>query len=334
MKLTFISTLAITLWCNTAIPATAQAEKSAPAKKQTSTGSTQDFVFPSTSIGTVYNGIVKDDWRAILELQPVMAAMGHVSLKLAPGKVSCLRYNTRILKSPELIDKFSADLLDGIWIDFMTMEDNEKSMSDKFVARSGRFPHLKFLLIERSDASDVGLLQLPRMPELRIVCGAMSGVTGKFLDHADRFPALMSLSLYNCKLDSPSLKNLPQLTHLQDLDVHHTGLKPIAMQFVGKCENLEVLKISENPALDDSCMVHLNGLKKLKRLEMTEVGVTMKGLLSLRPISSNITALRLSSSLAQNRTELSKLFPHCRFEFLGRAKQVDSATGSYYAPLR
>ena len=211
----------------------AQAQKSAPTRKSASTSSTastlssgsiQEFVFPATSIGTLSKCLVRN-WQTVSAPEPFTAAIGHVTLKLAPGEASCLRYNSRILRSPELMDKFSADKLDGIWIDFMNME-NEKSVSDHFVARCSRFPHLKFLLIDRSDATDVGLLQLPLMPELHVIHASMSAVTGKFLEHADRFPGLRCLVLFNTPINSQSLSNLPKLTNLIELDLHHTNLKP------------------------------------------------------------------------------------------------------------
>ena len=106
------------------------------------------------------------------------------------------------------------------------------------------------------------------------------------------------------------------------------------MTFVGKCEKLGYLRISENPSLGDACLMHLNGLKSLTWLEMTQVPVTMKGLLSLRPIASNLHTLHLPASLAVNQKELTKLFPNCKIEFTKRSKSVDPLTNTVCAPLR
>jgi len=306
--------------------------KSQATKPTVSRGTVRVLDLPRDSIGSVCTAKVEG---LLSDLEPVSAASGRVKVLVEPNYWLILDFNRKIIAHPELLKLVPQNAFDGVKVGFMSMEEVESSQSDSIIAHLAQLPNLKCLLLERSDATDKGLLSLKKMPKLQQLSASMTGVNGSFLQKSENFPDLQYLVLFDCKLDSNQLAGLTKLPKLKYLDVHHADIGDEALASVAKCPHLETLRLSENARISDRGLKLLSGLKQLSKLELQDTSITFEGLKKLQPLSGKLLSVKVSPNLlSRGRAKLiGELFPHAQIEGCTRGKSMDATIRTMYAPL-
>jgi hypothetical protein len=87
------------------------------------------------------------------------------------------------------------------------------------------------------------------------------------------------------------MKYLARCPQLVWLSISNTGITNEAVKHFSACKQLVQLDISRNPAIDDSAVPHLQGLKYLRFINLAKTSISEQGLQKLTRALPQLTAI-------------------------------------------
>ncbi len=242
-------------------------------------------------------------------------ARGTITLTVPSDKRLGIYLNTQALMKPDLLDKITPNVVEGLVIQATAAgeDESEYERNAKVITHLGSFTHLKELFLDKSDITDAQLAGLPILKSLeRFSAGSAVALTGSSLKRLSQLPNLNSISYRYTSFDGKNLEALKAFKKLETLDLAqtslHEGLKYLTpcpslkqldigsgrvtdedLKYLLQLKNLEDLNL-ENCKISDKGLPALTGLKNLKVLNLQSTGVTISGIIGL---SKNMHISRL-----------------------------------------
>jgi hypothetical protein len=110
--------------------------------------------------------------------QHMGTARGTVHITVPPAHLLKLTLNHNCFSQPQLLDTIPVDALDAITVHFSSMEDSEDHLCDAALTHIARFTNLKYLSLDRSETTDIGLSNIRSMTKLRQLTAAATSING------------------------------------------------------------------------------------------------------------------------------------------------------------
>jgi hypothetical protein len=266
-----------------------------------------------------------------------IAAAGTISLLVSSSSRIVFEFNNRIFENPALLNQVSPSGIDALRVSYISMDENEAGRCDRALQYVPLFAkQLRRLSVDKSDATDHGLLSTKKLPELHRLDCSCSEIRGTcFKDFPRMYPTLKALSAASCPLNPDciaSLTKIPLLAELTLSGVLRGGIGPDQVKLISSCKNLELLMLNDNKKVDDRCMEYLLRLKHLENLDVRNTSVTVDGLKKLAPLKLKLT--RLTTSVHAG-PELQRLLPNTKIVVKDGhlVDTLDPETKRFFAPL-
>jgi hypothetical protein len=169
-----------------------------------------------------------------------------------------------------------------------------KEFGDAQLARLSKIKTLESIFVNGYGGTEDGLASLAQLPNLRHFGADHSPFTGTGLVALKNSPNFASVRFGGCPFNDDGLKALGELTQLKEANISHVMFTSKGFPHLAKLVNLEKLTISPNcsPYYVGADFVHLNGLKKLHTLVVSEMALDYDdGLSHLKGL--NLKSLKL-----------------------------------------
>jgi hypothetical protein len=142
--------------------------------------------------------------------------------------------------------------------------------------------------ITANKISDVGIQELPRFKEARIVFLDGTDITGQGLSNLEDLTKLEDLSLRGTRITGPALAYLAKLPNLRHLTLSNCELvSDSGLTHVARMQNLVQLLL-EDTGITDAGLSRLHGLTKLQVINIeNNLGVTNAGVVQLEAALPN-----------------------------------------------
>jgi hypothetical protein len=238
--------------------------------------------------------------------------------------------NRRVFENPAYLDQISPVGIDGLKLGMISLADREDDMCDAALAHVVHFQGLTEINLDRSEATDAGLAKLKDVPSLVVISCFLSSIDGRCFKELSTLPALRGLWTPYCQLKPENLRYLGQFPKLQLLNLDWTHLDAAGARHLSNCIRLEDLSVRGNIRFADSCLVYIQPLKKLKRLDLRGTSVSIAGVRKLKGIE--FKSLYLPAAMQENLAEVKRIFPKVSV-FLEEERTVDKENKMLYAPL-
>ena len=289
------------------------------------------FAFPKTSIGSL--SLITSEHLDTGETSwpDKVAAVGDITLTVKADENVMLTPTPATLMNLKSLDSPNRKQIDGIRVKYVASDESHHS-TNLILDQLATMKDLKYLLINRTDASDAGFKNFPRMERLVRLDVSSTEVTGSFLSSWDIFPKLKTLEMSHCPINSEHLKNLRNIPQLKELDLRSSRLPSVATIYISTCAELERLSLAENENIRNESLPPLQHLCKLKELDLNDTGVTVTGLTSLKTLP--LSRLTLSHRFFKSKKELQKIFPRCTLIFARDKELVSPDVQQIFAPLK
>lgn len=192
--------------------------------------------------------------------------------------------------------------------------------TDDHMRHLKNFKGLAHLNLDETLVTDKSLALIATFQDLMTLRISVTDVTGTNFEALSKLPRLLNLNIHGITLKPGCLAKLKgALTHLLDLDISTVNLGREDAAALAPAIELKSLDLAGNKGFDDSCVVHLAGMKRLKSLKLVDTSVTDKSVTALSKLPN------LKSLIVRNRTFWRSGSPS---ESNGRLKIVDSASKS------
>lgn len=316
--------LVILSWPYRAVCGKTEAVKTRPASKRT-------LHFPkSVALGVINLGNETMAFGAPVQNHAVAGAMGDVTISVPAGQRVIFEANRRVFENPAYLDQISPVGIDGLKLGMISLADREDDMCDAALAHVVHFQGLTEINLDRSEATDAGVAKLKDVPSLVVISCFLSSIDGRCFKELSTLPALRGLWTAYCQLKPENLRYLGQFPKLQLLNLDWTHLDAAGARHLSNCSRLEDLSVRGNIRFADSCLVYIQPLKKLKRLDLRGTSVSIAGVRKLKGIE--FKSLYLPAAMQENLAEVKRIFPKVSV-FLEEERTVDKENKMLYAPL-
>ncbi len=316
--------LVILSWPYRAVCGKTDAVKTRPASKRT-------LHFPkSVALGVINLGNETMAFGAPVQNHAVAGAMGDVTISVPAGQRVIFEANRRVFENPAYLDQISPVGIDGLKLGMISLADREDDMCDAALAHVAHFQGLTEINLDRSEATDAGVAKLKDVPSLVVISCFLSSIDGRCFKELSTLPALRGLWTSYCQLKPENLRYLGQFPKLQLLNLDWTHLDAAGARHLSNCSRLEDLSVRGNIRFADSCLVYIQPLKKLKRLDLRGTSVSIAGVRKLKGIE--FKSLYLPAAMQENLAEVKRIFPKVSV-FLEEERTVDKDNKMLYAPL-
>jgi len=289
--------------------------------------------FPTDhSVGRLW--LLPEELACILDVANVSksigAAKGTVTVSVRQGYLLGLEINSFVFRTPAVLADITPNGLDYLMVNVSAMTEGESACNTilKFLPH---FKGLRYLGVERSDATDAGLENARSLTELRGITAYMGYLHGAFLKDLSSLPHLAILQLGLNPIDQSNLSCLAEFKSLQRLAVSATRIGEEGVKYISRCSKLENLDLSENLKVNDNCMHYLLSLRNLKKLDLRGTAVTARGVKMLAPL--RLRSVNLSAKLFSmpEIADLRKTMPTTQIVFSGL--KVSDDDKAIFAPL-
>jgi hypothetical protein len=260
----------------------------------------------------------------------VAGAMGDVTISVPAGQRVIFEANRRVFENPKYLDQISPAGIDGLKLGMISLADREDDMCDAALGHVVHFQGLTEVNVDRSEATDAGLAKLKDVPSLVVISCFLSSIDGRCFKELSTLPALRGLWASYCQLKAENLRYLGQFPKLQLLNLDWTHLDAVGARYLANCRQLEDLSVKGNVRFNDSCLVYIQSLKNLKRLDLRGTSVSIAGVRKLKGIALN--SLYLPAAMQENLADARRIFPNVSI-YLEEKKTVDKEEKTLYAPL-
>jgi len=261
---------------------------------------------------------------------PVGPAQGDITFK--KGAHIELDGNHHLALHPEIFDTLPPDCLESLRMSFSSFDDAEDGLCDKALTHVGHLSGLKSLVLDRSEVTDAGLINIKKLPNLEV------------------------LSLFSTLVDGSSFKEFTNLKKLETIKMAHNALKPAnyaylalfpkldtlnltrchpndeAMASLGKCRAIRELHLGGNQTINDTNIKNLASMKGLHYIDLSGTRVTVRGLSSLKGLP--IRVLKLPGTPSHNDlVATQQLFPGCKLGLKTGPKEDLGEDSSIFEPM-
>ncbi len=258
------------------------------------------------------------------------AARGE--MKVDAAKIVILNAGYKLFKDPALINTIAPQSIDVLKLTSISLDDAEDGLCDRALKYVGHLKGLLELNINRSDATDAGLVHAAELPDLMRISACYTLVRGTCLKQICTLKKLRMLRLSGTPLQEAQLQYIIGLPLLEYLTVSRTGLTNVGLKQISKCGKLVSLDISQNPDVDDKALADLKTLKNLKALSLSGCKISINGLIQLKGLPLRLLVMPLPSYQKSVIDQVHKTFPQAEISLRGIGK-VDSETRDLYAPI-
>jgi hypothetical protein len=326
------------------VPAYAQSvnkESQSTAKASTSaiadTAHERVLHFPAQSIGALEifpAGYVPEDVRMeptrVVFPQSRLAASGTV--KIAAGQFVHFRPSAKFFADPTVLNAIPPDGIDKIDMQFIPMFDEDDGLFPKAMTSVLRLTGLRFLNLNRSDATDKDVSRITCLKELLGVSAFAVPLDGSCIKELATLPKLKGLRIGNTTLNKDYLKYLPKFPKLVWLSLDGLMLHDQDIEYVSQCTQLTSLSLNRD-MVTDACIPLLAKLTNLTMLDLRNTYVTDAGALKLRHLKLKILGLPATGLGRAQAQALTGAFPATRLilEKRGSIKNEDYTT--IFAPI-
>lgn len=303
-------------------------EAGVPSLAITTKAEHRSFDFPiGESIGSLY--LIRPGMGKSNSQKSVGFARGHRDFDVPPGWLVQLQIGGNVFKHPDLLKGALNANLDSVEVSFLSMEKSEEGFTDRVLARVAEMKKVRVVYAERSDATDKGVSELAKLPNLRFLSCFCTRVNGSFLKQFARVQSLEQLSIRNCPLDHRNLKYLSELKNLRSLNLAEVGLTDDDIRTVSRCKTLMNLRVSNNP-LTDKSIEPLSSLPNLKALNVGDTNITTAGLTKLPKLQFKLLTVPYTVSTA-DKAKLKHMFPHSKVRIM-KPRTVSREELDIFAP--
>jgi len=257
----------------------------------------RELTFPKDSIGALY-------------LVPAYMPVGEVALGasisvgaarstryvgVAPNAKLMLQANNHFLEVLKTNQPLSLSGIDTLKINF-SLADSGNGDCDRaleLLPKVKDSDKLRYLDLDQSDASDVGVKHMGALRSLEILSMTESNVKGNSFKDLLTLPKLSKIYFERASAPDSNYQMLTRFPHLTTLSLRWSNISSKQVEIVSHCKNLDDLNLSRNGNVDDSCMKYLSRLSKLSMLNLELTSVTDSGLAALAKCP-NISILNLN----------------------------------------
>lgn len=106
---------------------------------------------------------------------------------------------------------------------------------------------------------------------------------------------LKTLILDDCQLEEYALTAIKDITTLEKLDAHNTGLTDTGMNAIRGLKKLKILSIHINPEITDAGMQNLNDMTQLEQVNLARLDISDKGIKFVEN-NPNLNYLKISET--------------------------------------
>lgn len=253
-------------------------------------------------------------------------------VKVPAGNIVVVNAGHHFFKNPSIMDAVAPDAIDVLKMSSVSLDDSEDGMCDRALQHIGRLKGLSELNINRSDATDAGLVHAVELPNLLRISACYTLVSGACLKQICTLKKLYQLRLSGIDLKPEYLHYLSAIPSLRYLTVSRVGLTNDGVKEIAKCSQLAALDLSQNPNINDLAIKDLLALKKLHALSLYDCKITPKGLMQLKVLP--LKSIQLPAAIYQKSVmdELHKAFPGAQLS-VRAARRLDRDTKELYAPI-
>jgi DNA-3-methyladenine glycosylase len=301
-----------------------------PARLRNLTNTATVITFPKDkSIGNLSMGRVNTDGY-LQDTKHVADAIGTVSVVVPQNSWLLFEPNGKVVADPKILESVTAPGVSTVKLSFLSCDDAEDGKCDQAMSHLGRFTGLIRLDLDRSDATDKGLLLLPPLKNLADISCTGTFIKGSSFKTLKRFPGLSKLKLQGCSLNLTDLNDLVWVPQLRVLNLNATHMTSEGLKNVSKLVSLKVLCVRNNRNLDDSGLKYLLPLKHLESIDLSSTKVTSNGIAVLRQLPLKVLVCPDWSAADMNNAR--KLLPKTVLR-VNQSKKVDDGVAEIFAPL-
>jgi internalin A len=141
------------------------------------------------------------------------------------------------------------------------------------------------LYLDHSGVKDDDLKLVNRLPRLRLVHLAGTGVSGVGIERVCRLPDLEWLDVSRNDLSQANLESFAKCQRLRQLELASTGVTDEHLARIEPLVGLESLDLSNNATVTADGMAHIAKLSNLRLLQLNFTGVTESGLTHLKALT-------------------------------------------------
>lgn len=246
--------------------------------------------FPDTN----YGGLILCDrprtsFRNDNSNYPTARAQGVVHIPA--GKFVVYSPNFNFFKNPHALDNLPANAFDGLVFRFLAMDDQDEGKADAGLQALAKFKQLRSLDFEGAEITEKGLAYIREISAVESLNLSRTEASGAFLKDCKNCTHLRIIDAYDSPIKSENMKYLARCPQLVWLSISNTGITNEAVKHFSACKQLVQLDISRNPAIDDSALPYLLGLKSLRFLNLAKTSISEQGLQKLTSALPQLTAV-------------------------------------------
>ena len=144
---------------------------------------------------------------------------------------------------------------------------------------------LQELFLEETHITDAGLAELKKMTGLQTLGLGFTKITDSGLVHLKALPELRGLDFFGANITDAGMGHLRELEGLRTLGLESTQITDVGLACISDMQLLDLHV--EHTHVTLAGLLNLNGLKKLKTLNVAGLGITKAGLEELRKARPN-----------------------------------------------
>lgn len=286
--------------------------------------------FPEYSLGEVVIADHEDDYDNCVR----GAAKGTV--EVPPGKFVTFVPAHRFYQNPEIVKTFPADGFDCVWLSATSLDDSEDGLCDRALSHIGHLKGLRELNLDKSDATDAGLIHACELPNLQKITAFQVSVKGAPLAKFGALKQLRYLRLPSSYMQDDNLKYIAGIPGLRALSLGHAGVSDKGVKNLSNASQLLSLDIADCPKITNESIKTLATMKGLRYLILSGTSITSQGAMRLKGIPYfTLTWPSGNSYTREDIRTIKSAFPGTNVIFTSNArKPVDAETRTLFAPLR
>lgn len=249
--------------------------------------------------------IADDDWKQLLGITPGSVTIPpNYCIRLIPQSMNneCFPIWVQHLELIEEVNYLDLgnqqitdddlDLLDRfLSLEWLNLSSTE--ITDKGLSSIAKLNGLKYLYIDNCRwITNEGLEDISKLRTLEgLSLAENSKISNEGLEHLKTIPHLKKLTLRETGVKNAALFALEGMRFLEYLDVSYTDISDSALSSLCVLPRLVELRVTGCGKITDAGIAHLQYVKPLRKLELSETSITDKGINYLR--RSGLTELRI-----------------------------------------
>ncbi|MBS1999045.1 MAG: hypothetical protein JSS86_22115, partial [Cyanobacteria bacterium SZAS LIN-2] len=218
--------------------------------------------FPEYSLGEIVISALPDDFEHAVR----GAAKG--TIVVPAGKYCTFVPAHRFFLNPSIIKTFPPDAFECVWLSALSLADEEDGLCDRALAQIGHLKGLIELNLDKSDATDAGLVHASELPELQKITGFQATIRGACLAHFGGLKKLHYLRLPSSWMQDENLKYAATLPNLTALSLAHAGVSDKGVKKLVGCNHLLSLDLADSPKVTDESVKAIAAIKSLRYLNL------------------------------------------------------------------